>query len=161
MTALRRVVVCLALAVASVSLSGQDLTLPVRPGSVRFAAIGDMGTGKPPQYEVAAQMDVFRRVFPFEFVIMLGDNLYGGNRPRDYLNKFELPYKTLLDAGRQARLQALVTARPAATPRRAGPGPVLSRGVANLRTSRRRAGGGEVGRRRRAWARRSTTQPGI
>jgi predicted phosphodiesterase len=101
MTALRRVVVCLALAVASASLSGQDLTLPVRPGSVRFAAIGDMGTGKPPQYEVAAQMNAFRRVFPFEFVIMLGDNLYGGNRPRDYLNKFEVPYKTLLDAGVQ------------------------------------------------------------
>ncbi len=101
MTALRRVVVCLVLAVVSASLHGQDLTLPVRPGSVRFAAIGDMGTGKPPQYEVAAQMNSFRKVFPFEVVIMLGDNLYGGNRPRDYLNKFELPYKTLLDAGVQ------------------------------------------------------------
>ena len=101
MTTMRRVVVCLALAIVSASLNGQDLTLPMRSGSVRFAAIGDMGTGKPPQYEVAAQMNAFRRVFPFEFVIMLGDNLYGGNRPRDYLYKFEVPYKPLLDAGVQ------------------------------------------------------------
>jgi 3',5'-cyclic AMP phosphodiesterase CpdA len=30
---------------------------------------------------------------------MLGDNLYGGHDPIDYQNKFELPYKPLLDAG--------------------------------------------------------------
>ena len=31
---------------------------------------------------------------------MLGiDNLYGGDSPRDYQRKFELPYKPLLDAG--------------------------------------------------------------
>jgi 3',5'-cyclic AMP phosphodiesterase CpdA len=30
---------------------------------------------------------------------MLGDNLYGSERPEDYASKFELPYKALLDAG--------------------------------------------------------------
>ena len=30
---------------------------------------------------------------------MLGDNLYGGDSPRDYQRKFEEPYKALLDAG--------------------------------------------------------------
>ena len=30
---------------------------------------------------------------------MLGDNLYGKERPGDYADKFERPYKTLLDAG--------------------------------------------------------------
>ena len=30
---------------------------------------------------------------------MLGDNIYGGQRPRDFENKFELPYKPLLDSG--------------------------------------------------------------
>jgi hypothetical protein len=48
--------------------------LPVRPGSVRFAVIGDMGTGEVPQYEIASKMADFRKAFPFDFVIMLGDN---------------------------------------------------------------------------------------
>lgn len=94
-----RVILCLVLAALSTSLHGQQPDLPLTPGSVRFAAIGDMGTGDPPQYEVAARMDTFRRTFPFEFVIMLGDNIYGGNSPADYVNKFERPYKALLDAG--------------------------------------------------------------
>ena len=29
---------------------------------------------------------------------MLGDNIYGGERPQDFVKKFELPYKALLDA---------------------------------------------------------------
>jgi len=37
-------------------------------------------------------------MFPFEFVIMLGDNIYGSERPQDFVNKFEKPYKALLDA---------------------------------------------------------------
>ena len=41
----------------------------------------------------------WRAKFPFAFVVMMGDNLYGGDRPRDYQNEFEIPYKTLLDAG--------------------------------------------------------------
>jgi 3',5'-cyclic AMP phosphodiesterase CpdA len=44
-------------------------------------------------------MVAVRQQFPFEFVIMLGDNLYGGSKPKDYETKFELPYKPLLDAG--------------------------------------------------------------
>jgi hypothetical protein len=32
-------------------------------------------------------------------VIMLGDNIYGGDSPRDLARKFEQPYKPLLDAG--------------------------------------------------------------
>jgi 3',5'-cyclic AMP phosphodiesterase CpdA len=36
-------------------------------------------------------------VFPFGFVLMLGDNIYGGERPQDFVKKFELPYKALLD----------------------------------------------------------------
>jgi len=76
-----------------------QLPLPLTPNAVRFAAIGDMGTGKTPQFEVAAAMEVFRKTFPFDFVITLGDNIYGGNGASDYRNKFELPYKPLLDGG--------------------------------------------------------------
>ena len=75
------------------------LRLPNKPGSVRFAAIGDAGRGSPPQYEVSAQMQAYRRVFPFDFVIMLGDNVYDGGSPEFYRQRFELPYKPLLDDG--------------------------------------------------------------
>lgn len=74
---------CVALAAISLSLYAQDLALPLKPDSVRFAAIGDMGTGEKPQYEVAEQIIAYRRQFPFEFVITLGDNLYGGHDPSE------------------------------------------------------------------------------
>ena len=74
---------------------------PLKSGSVRFAAIGDMGTGEPPQYEVAQRMLQFHQKFPFTFVIMLGDNIYGGKSPAELQKKFEIPYKPLLDAGVQ------------------------------------------------------------
>ena len=70
-----------------------------KPPSVRFAAIGDDGNASHEQYEVATQMMKSHASFPFDFVVMLGDNLYGGNSPNDYKKKFEQPYKSLLDAG--------------------------------------------------------------
>src|SRR3979409_982381 len=82
-------------------LHAQDFALPLKSGSVRFVAIGDMGTGAPPQYEVAQRMLDFHQKFPFNFVIMLGDNIYGGSSPADLKKKFELPYMPLLDAGVQ------------------------------------------------------------
>jgi len=58
-----------------------------------------MGTGEAPQYEVGQRMVIARQSFPFDFVITLGDNIYGGSSPKDYEMKFEVPYKPLLDAG--------------------------------------------------------------
>jgi predicted MPP superfamily phosphohydrolase len=74
-------------------------TLPVRPDSVKFAVIGDSGTGDPPQFDVGARMTEARSSFPFELVIMLGDNLYGRQEPQDFVTKFERPYASLLSAG--------------------------------------------------------------
>src|SRR5690242_153587 len=76
-----------------------DLKLPLKPNSVRFAVIGDSGTGGREQYEVAQWMENYRQKVNFDFVIMLGDNIYGGHRPRDFEDKFEKPYKPMLDAG--------------------------------------------------------------
>jgi predicted phosphodiesterase len=91
---------CVAFAAIILSLWAQELTLPLKPDSVRFAVIGDMGTGEKPQYEVAEQMIKHRQKFPFEFVITMGDNLQkGGSAPSDYESEFERPYKLLLDAG--------------------------------------------------------------
>src|SRR5437762_2436784 len=87
------------LAASVLPLRAQQLTLPVKSSSVRFAAIGDMGTGDSPQYEVAQQMVTYRQKFPFDFVIMLGDNIYGSHDPSDFEQKFSQPYKPLLDAG--------------------------------------------------------------
>jgi predicted phosphodiesterase len=67
--------------------------------AVRFAVIGDSGTGDRVQYEVARQMVAARTRMPFDLVIMLGDNIYGHQGPDDFIQKFERPYKPLLDAG--------------------------------------------------------------
>jgi predicted phosphodiesterase len=77
---------------------GAQVYLPEKPGSVRFLVIGDAGTGGREQYEVANQIVRYRKTFPFAFAIMLGDNIYGSERPQDFDRKFTRPYKTLLDA---------------------------------------------------------------
>ncbi len=81
------------------AVRAQELAIPNRPDSLKFAAIGDNGTGEQPEYDVANQMELWRRKFPFDMVIMLGDNIYGSSRPADFERKFEQPYKPLLDAG--------------------------------------------------------------
>jgi len=83
----------------SLALQGQQLTLPLQKGSVRFAAIGDMGSGTTRQYETAGRMNSLHEKFPFDFVVTLGDNIYGGNSSTDFKKKFELPYKVLLEQG--------------------------------------------------------------
>ena len=73
------------------------LSLPLKEGSLRFAAIGDTGTGSSKQHEVGEMMAQYHVGFPFEFVLMMGDNLYGSEKPYDYEKKFAVPYKKLLD----------------------------------------------------------------
>jgi hypothetical protein len=73
-----------------------ELAPPRDTDAVLFAIIGDSGTGGRSQYEVGAQMTKARQIFPFEFVIMLGDNIYGSERPQDFVRKFERPYEGLL-----------------------------------------------------------------
>jgi predicted phosphodiesterase len=87
------------LTVLTAVLLADEFKFPLKSDSVRFAAIGDMGTGEPPQYEVAQLMLKVRQTFPFDFVIMLGDNIYGGSKPADFDKKFAVPYKPLIDAG--------------------------------------------------------------
>ena len=76
-----------------------DTPLPNRPDSLKFAVLGDFGDGSREQYELAAQMAQVHQRFPYTFVITVGDNLYGSERPQDFNRKFEIPYKPLLDAG--------------------------------------------------------------
>jgi hypothetical protein len=86
-------------AVATWTLAAQDLRLPNQSGSVKFAVIGDSGSGDQEQFQVADQMAKYHAAFKFDRVIMLGDNIYGGQKPRDLDKKFAQPYKALLDSG--------------------------------------------------------------
>jgi 3',5'-cyclic AMP phosphodiesterase CpdA len=74
-------------------------SLPTRQESVKFAVIGDTGTGDQPEYEVGEQMAAARARFPFDTVLMLGDNMYGRQDPQDFVTKFERPYAALLHEG--------------------------------------------------------------
>ena len=73
------------------------ITLPLKKDSVRFAVIGDTGTGSSKQYELGDILLRSRQAFPYEFVLLLGDNLYGGEKPADYRQKFQDVYQQLLN----------------------------------------------------------------
>ena len=97
---MRALAALLAAAIQAVPVApAREVQLPKKPGSIRFAVIGDSGRGHRPQYEVSAQMQAFREELGYDFVLMLGDNIYDSWTPEDYRQKFELPYKPLLDKG--------------------------------------------------------------
>ncbi len=76
-----------------------DFAFPLEANSVRFAVIGDFGTGEETQLDVAQQMVKSRAMFPFGFVLTVGDNNYLGSQPSDFEKSFAIPYKELLDDG--------------------------------------------------------------
>ena len=75
------------------------VALPNRQGSLKFLVIGDFGNGSREQMQLAEQMVKTRQTFPFEVAITVGDNIYGANNPQSLRQRFEIPYKPLLDAG--------------------------------------------------------------
>ena len=94
---LRSLAGALVVTAAVAPASAQELRLPNKDGSIKFAVIGDTGTASTAQYDVGKQMVAFRAKFPFDFVIMVGDNLYGGSASADdFKTKFEGPYAQLL-----------------------------------------------------------------
>jgi len=95
---MRRFVALLVLVSGSVAWAAAgQIALPLGGAdAVRFAVIGDNGNGEAPQYEVGRQMLQAHGAFPFNFVVMVGDNLYGSQTRRDFIDKFETPYGPLL-----------------------------------------------------------------
>src|SRR6266516_1882623 len=75
--------------------SAQDVTLPNQPDSLKFAIIGDSGTGSSSQYRIAEKLIASRAKFPYEFVLMMGANLYTGSAPKAHNHTFEAPYPPL------------------------------------------------------------------
>ena len=51
------------LTLLAAGLAVDEFKFPVKSGSVRFAAIGDMGTGESPQYEVAQHILEFQQKY--------------------------------------------------------------------------------------------------
>lgn len=84
---------------ASILSYAQGVRPPLYQDSLRFAVLGDSGTGAKSQYQVGEKLTEARTRFPFEFVLMMGDNIYGAETPKDFQKKFEKPYQTLLASG--------------------------------------------------------------
>lgn len=94
-----RLLIVVVVAALFLAAAAQVAVMPAGEGSLRFAVIGDNGTGQEPQYSVARQMLRAHAIVPYEFVVMVGDNLYGSQQPRDFAAKFETPYGPLLRMG--------------------------------------------------------------
>jgi len=96
---IRHVLAATALCALAAAQQQTPVPLPNKPDSLHFAVIGDNGTGEREQYETAAQLAKSYDGFNFPLVLMMGDNLYGSERPQDFKDKFEAPYKALTDKG--------------------------------------------------------------
>jgi Calcineurin-like phosphoesterase len=87
------------LVILPLTAGAQQVALPRVEDSVKFAVMGDSGSGSSGQYELAAKLAGSWGQFPFEFVLMMGDNIYGRETASEYEKKFERPYEPLLEAG--------------------------------------------------------------
>ena len=86
-------------ATAPQPIAAADTPLPNGAESLKFGILGDFGSGDRGQMQLAVEMARVHQRFPYEFVVTVGDNIYGSDRPQDFVRKFETPYKPLLDAG--------------------------------------------------------------
>ena len=66
---------------------------------LRFAVLGDFGSGSSDQFSVADRMCSWRRNNPFNLVITTGDNIYDAGERRYFDERFFRPYRCLLGDG--------------------------------------------------------------
>jgi len=93
------ILVCVSLAAGSVGTRAtQSTQMPRASDSLKFAVLGNSGTGSDAQVETAKQVEKVRQSFPFELVLLTGNNVTGSQRPQDFIKTFEGPYKPLLSA---------------------------------------------------------------
>jgi len=78
---------------------GHAQAIQAQAESLRFAVIGDFGSGTPQQYEVASLMAAVRARSQYDMVLTAGDNIYGGWNHRAVVDRFEMPYRRLLEGG--------------------------------------------------------------
>ena len=93
----RRLIAILLLTV--LATGGRTHAVQAPEESLRFAVIGDFGTGTPKQYETARAMAAVNVGSRYDMVLMVGDNIYSSWNRRAVVDRFEMPYRSLLDAG--------------------------------------------------------------
>src|SRR5262245_55282721 len=88
------------------SLAALGASAVLRPASVfaapvkdkvRFAILGDWGTGDSDESGIAAEMVSAYQRTPYDFIIAAGDNIYPNGSPRHFRKNFEQPFSRLLD----------------------------------------------------------------
>ncbi|HUR99714.1 MAG TPA: metallophosphoesterase [Pyrinomonadaceae bacterium] len=84
---------------ATAQAATANVPLPMREGSLRMAVFGNSGSGTKAQYDLGGVMEEYRKIVGFDWVLLTGNNIYGADKPADMRDKFELPYKSLLDGG--------------------------------------------------------------
>lgn len=91
----RRALISLGLGSFAIAATGHHF---VAKGSepLRFAVIGDMGTGKEGQYAVAKAMSQRWQLAAFPLVLTTGDNIYPSGEIEKINQVFERPYADLL-----------------------------------------------------------------
>ena len=82
-------------------VAGQYAVRATAPSPLRvsFGVIGDFGSGSSQQYDLARVMAAVHTRSRFDLVLTVGDNIYGGWSQRAIVERFETPYRPLLDAG--------------------------------------------------------------
>ncbi|KAF0249743.1 MAG: phosphohydrolase, partial [bacterium] len=78
-----------------ISPSSLITATPVK-NQVRFIVFGDWGFGSSEQLKVAKQMILAHQNKPIDFVLTVGDNIYGTGNKQYYRPFFEQPYSALL-----------------------------------------------------------------
>ncbi len=69
------------------------------PGLLRFAVMGDSGSGSRGQQLIARQMELQHERSPIEFVLTTGDNVYENGESEYFDSKFLDVYRPLLEDG--------------------------------------------------------------
>ena len=91
---------------AAQTVTTNDKEIPngaIAADEVRFAALGDTGTGNSEQRAVAGQMLAVQRRSRFDLTLFLGDNIYESGSPSEIEKKFLKPYRGLLQNGVEVR----------------------------------------------------------
>ena len=99
----------LVLILLGASVFGQrivEIPLPtseLSENEIRFAVIGDAGTGGRNQRKLGEQMVQIQSVTHFNLLLFLGDNIYESGSPKDVGKKFIKPYAELFKQGVEFR----------------------------------------------------------
>lgn len=93
----REIIKSVGLVTASTLLNPSSLitATPIK-NSVRFIVFGDWGYGSQEQLKVAKQMLLAHQNKPIDFILTVGDNIYGTGNKTYYKPFFEQPYAPLL-----------------------------------------------------------------